>query len=144
MKISLGIQTDMFAYRSNLEATILPFFPSKCFSYTVISSYLHKMSTLTITKFTTSTRTVITLRTAVNLLRAITMCSSFTRDCRYDNIFVKFLGNMYYPKTVCSGILCVHKKVFQSLVRKTINMSKARPPVKCATFPLEIKQICFS
>ena len=45
--ISLNIQIDKFIYRSDLETTILASFPSNSLNYTVISSYLQRLSTLT-------------------------------------------------------------------------------------------------
>ena len=63
--ISLNIQIDKFVYPSGLETTILAFFPSKSLHYTAFSLFLQKLSTLTIAKFTISTRTDITLQTSV-------------------------------------------------------------------------------
>ena len=80
--ISLNIQVDKFFYHSDLETTILAYFPSNCLNYTAINSFLQKLSTLTIVKFTISTRTDITLQTSVKYLRAMVMCSAFTTDCR--------------------------------------------------------------
>ena len=64
--ISLNIQIDNFVHRSDLETTILACFPSKSLNYKPISLFLQKLSTLTIAKFTISTRTDITLQTSVN------------------------------------------------------------------------------
>ena len=47
------------------ETTILAYFPSKSLNYTAINLFLQKLSTLTIVKFTISTRTDITLQTSV-------------------------------------------------------------------------------
>ena len=63
--ILLNTQTDKFVYHSDLETTILAYFLSKNLSYTAINSFLQKLSTLTIVKFTISTRTDITLQTSV-------------------------------------------------------------------------------
>ena len=57
-------------------------FLSKIFSYTVISSFLQKLSTLTIAKLTNSTKTDITLQRSLKWLRSFTMCNTFTPDCR--------------------------------------------------------------
>ena len=59
--ISLNIQIDKLVYLSDLEITILAYFPSKSLNYTAISLFLQKWSTLTTVKFTISTRTDITL-----------------------------------------------------------------------------------
>ena len=108
---------DKFVYHSDLEATILAYFPSKSLNYTAINLFLQKLSTLTIGKVTISTITDITLQTSVKKLRAITMCSAFTSDCGYDNSTIILLGDVYCPNTKCLGKLCLHKKKFQSLGR---------------------------
>ena len=82
-----------------------------------INFFLQKVSTLTIVKFTISTRTDITLKTSVNFLRATTMCSSLTSDCGYDNSTNNLIGDVYCPNTKCLGKLCLHKWFFQSLSR---------------------------
>ena len=107
--ISLNIQLDKFGYRSDLETTNLVFFPSK--------KFLQKMSNLTIAKFTISTKTYFTLQTSVKYLKAITMCSSFTPDCGYDNSTVFLIGDVNCPNTKCLGKLCLHKMTFQTLGR---------------------------
>ena len=43
------------------------------------------------------------------------MCSAFTPDCRYDNSFINFFGNVSCPNTIFPDKLCVHRKGFQSL-----------------------------
>ena len=63
---SLNIQIDQFVYRFILETTVLVFFQWKSLNYTAIILFLQKLSTLTFAKFTTSTRTDITLQTSVN------------------------------------------------------------------------------
>ena len=75
------------------------------------------MSTLTIVKFTISTRTDITLQTSVKKSRAITMCNAFTPDCGYENSTIIHFGDVFCPNTKCLGKLCLHKKTFQSLGR---------------------------
>ena len=54
---------------------------------------------------------------SVTFLRAITMCSTITPDCGYDNSTIILIGDVYCPNTKCSGRLCLHKKTFQSLGR---------------------------
>ena len=63
--ISLNTQLDKFVYRSDLETTDLAYFRSKNLNYTAIKFFLQKLSTLTIAKFTISTRTDFTLQTNV-------------------------------------------------------------------------------
>ena len=45
------------------------------------------------------------------------MCSAFTPGCGYDNSTIVLIGEVYCPKTNCSGRLCLHKKTFQTLGR---------------------------
>ena len=61
IKISLNIQMDKFVYRFGLEKTILASY-QKNLNYTVVNLNLQEMSTLTMMKFTTSTRIDITLQ----------------------------------------------------------------------------------
>ena len=82
-----------------------------------ISLYLQKLSTSPIAISSTSTKTDNALQTSVKLLRATTMCSTFTTDCRYDKRTFKFIGNVFCLNTMCSGLLCVHKGTFQYLSR---------------------------
>ena len=42
------------------------------------------------------------------------MCSAITTDCRYDNSNNKPVENVYSPKSMCSGILFVPRKAYQS------------------------------
>ena len=113
--ISLNIQVDKFVYRSDLETTILAFFPSKCLNYTAINLFLQKLSTLTIAKFTISLRSDFALQTSVKKLRAITMCSAFTPDFGYDNCTIYLIGDVCCSNTKCSGKLFLHKKTLQTL-----------------------------
>ena len=53
----------------------------------------------------------------MKILRAITLCSTFIPDCRYDKRNIRLIGNVCYPHTLCSGILCGHKNTFPSLGR---------------------------
>ena len=115
MKISLNVQVDNFVYRSDLETSNPTFFLSKSSRNAVIILHLEKLSTLTIAKMTTSTRTDIMLQTSMKLLRAITMCSTFTPDCRYDKSLINLITNVFCPNTMSSGILCLDKKTFHSL-----------------------------
>ena len=50
-------------------------------------------------------------------MRSITMFSAFTFDSRYNKSVKKFIGNVYCLNKMCSDIICVHKKIFQSLER---------------------------
>ena len=92
-------------------------FSMKNLNYTAVIFFLQKLPILTITKFTISTRTDITLQTSVKRLRAITMCSAFTPDCGYDKSTIILIGDVYCPNTNRSGNFCLHKKTFQSLGR---------------------------
>ena len=63
--ISLNIQIDKIVYHSDLETTILAYFPSKNLNYMAINLFLQKLSALTVVKVTVSTRTDITVQTSV-------------------------------------------------------------------------------
>ena len=108
---------DNFVCHFDLETTILACYPSKNLNYTAIIWFLPKLSTLTILKFTISTRTDIRLQTSVEYLRAITMCCAFTPNCGYDNCTIILIGDVYCPNAKSLGKLSLHKKIFQSLGR---------------------------
>ena len=63
--VSLNTQIDKSIFRSNSETTIIAHFPSQRLNYTAINLILQTLSTLTIAKFTISTRTDITLQTSL-------------------------------------------------------------------------------
>ena len=92
-------------------------FPSKSLSFTVINSYLQKLSNLVTVKSNISTRIDFLLLKIVIFLRAITMCSAITPDCGYDNSTNILTGDVYCPNTKCLGRLCLHKKTSQCLGR---------------------------
>ena len=142
--ISLNIPIDKIVYHSDLETTILVYFPSKSLNYTAINLILQKLSTLTIVKFTFSTRNDITLQTSVKQLRVITMCSAFTPECGYDVSLIVFIGDVFCPNTKCSGTLCLHKKTFQSPGRSDYQCPQCACVSRCTIFLLKIKQISFS
>ena len=133
-----------FFHRFELETTSLACFRSNCLSYLAKEIFFQKLPTLFIAKFTTSRRIDITLQIRVKQLRASTICSAFTPDSRYDNNIIKLIGNVYCANTVRSGTLCVHRKTFNLSAEKTINGVNPRPSVRCATFPVKNKRICFS
>ena len=87
----------LFWFKNNTLAS----FASKSLSYTVVNSHLQKLST--------SAETDTTLQTSVNLMRAITMCSTFTIDGQSDNSLITVIGNVYSPTIMCWGKLCVLK-----------------------------------
>ena len=115
--ISLNTQIDKSIFRSNLGTTTLANFPSQRLNYTAINLFLQTLSTLTIAKFTISTRTDNTLQTSVKELRAITMCSAFAPDCGFDNSTIILIVDVFCQNMKCSCKLCLQKKTFQSLAR---------------------------
>ena len=135
--ISLNTQIDKFVYHSDLQTTNLAYFPSKCLNYRAINLFLRKISTLTIAKFTISTRTDITLVTSLKKLRANTMCSAFNPDCGYDNSASIVIGDVYCPNAKCSGRLCLHKKTFQSLVRSDYQCPHCESVCQVRNVPFE-------
>ena len=78
---------------------------------------LQKLSTWVTAKSNISTRTDFLLLTSVTFLRAITLCSSFTPDCAYDNSTIILIESVYCPNRKCFAKLCLHKKTFKSLGR---------------------------
>ena len=144
LEISLNIQVEKCVLRSHFKTTIRAFFPSNKLSYMVINLYLQKLSTLTITKFNTFTRTDITLQTNVKNLGVNPMCSAFTPDCRYDNNSFKFIGTVHCPNEISSRKLCLHKKAFNLSAEATINALKVRTRVRCAKYFLRNKEYRFS
>ena len=143
ISISLNTQKNKFAYRSNLETTILALFSSKSLNYTTIILFLQKLSTLTFAKVTISTRTDITLQTIVKKLRAITMCSAFTPDCGYDKNSIILIGDVYFPNTKCAVKHCLHKKNFSISRQKRLSMPAPRVCVSGAQNFWKIEQIVF-
>ena len=142
--ISLNIQIDKFVYHSDLETTILAYFPSKSLNYTAINLFLQKLSTLTIVKYTISTKTDITLQTSVKKSIAITMCSAFTPDCGYDKSTIILIGDVYCPNTKSLGELCLHKKIFQSLGRSDYQCPQCGSVCHVRNIPFEDQTNSFS
>ena len=99
------------------EKNKLVSFPSKSLNLKVIISLLQKFSTWVTAKSNISTRIDFLLLTSVTFLRAITMYSTFSLDCGYDNSTIILIGDVYCPNTKCFGKICLHKKIFQSLGR---------------------------
>ena len=61
-----------------------------------------KIVNLVVAKITTSTRTDINLQTSVTILRAITMCGTFSPIYWCDNSFIKI-----FRKVCCSNTMCL-------------------------------------
>ena len=119
------------------------YFPSKILNYTAINSFLHKLSTLTIARFTISTRTDITLQTSVKQLRAITMCSAFSPDCGYDKSSIILIGDVCCPNTKCSCKLCMPKKTFQSLGKNDYQCPQCGPVCQVRNIPFKDQRNSF-
>ena len=128
-----------FRFGSNNSCVFSP----KSLNYMAINSFLQKLSTLTIVKFTISTRTDITLQTSVKYLRAITMCSAFIPDCGYDYSTIILIGDVYRPNTKCSGRLCLHKKTFQSLGRSNYQCPQCASVCQVRNIPFEDQRNSF-
>ena len=140
--ISLNIQIDKFAYRSDLETTILASLPSKSMNYTAINIFLQELSTFAIAKFTIPTRTDNTLQTSVKYLRAITVCSSYTLDCGYDKSTDNLIGVESCPNTKCLGKLCLHELTFQSPDRSDYQCPQCA--YVCQVFNIPSEDITYS
>ena len=126
-----------FLYHSELETTILAYFSSTTLNYAAISLFSQKLSTLTILKFTISTRTDLTLQISVKYLKAFTMCSALTPDCGHENNNIILNGHVYCPNTKCLGKLCLYKKTFQSLGRSDYQCPQCASVCQVRRIPFE-------
>ena len=120
-----------------MKKTRLASFPSKSLNYTAINLFKQKLSTLTIVKFTNSTRTDITLQTSVKKSRAVTLCSAFTPDCGYDNSTIFLIGDLFCSNTKCLCKICLHKKTFQSLGRSDYQCLQCGSVCQVRNIPFE-------
>ena len=71
------------------------------------------------------------------------MCSAFTPDCGYNNSKVILIGDVYCPKTKCSGRLCRHKKTFQSLGRSDYQCPQCGSVCQVRKIPFEDQRNSF-
>ena len=130
----LNTEIEIIVYRSHWGTKNIAFFSSEKPKNAVINSNLKKLSTLIIANFNTSTRTHITVQSNVKLLRAKTMCSTFTPDCRYDESITKVTGNVYCPNT----------KDFSSLEWSDYQCPLCELKCQLRQIPLKNKQFRFS
>ena len=72
------------------------------------------------------------------------MCGAFIPVCGYDNRNIIFIGDVYCPKTKCSGKLSRHKKLFNLSPKAIIDVRNARLCARCIIFLLNIQKILFS
>ena len=110
----------------------------------VIKSFLQKLSTWVTAKSNISTRIDFLLLKSVTILRAITMCSAFTPDCRYDISTIILIGDVYCPNTKCLGKLCLHKKTFQFLGRSDYRCPQCASLCQERNIPFEDQTNSFS
>ena len=96
----------VFSNKTNLNVTVI----RSIQSYRICQPGLPRSQT-------SMQKSIFLLLTSVTISRAITMCSTFTPDCGYDNSTIILIGDGYCPNTKCSGRVCLHKKNFQSLGR---------------------------
>ena len=94
-------------------------FRSKRLNNTVINSFLQSCQPGLPQNQTSLQESIFyfLLLTSVTFLRASTMCSAITPDCGYDNSTIILFGDVYCSNTKCSGKLCLHKKIFETLGR---------------------------
>ena len=71
------------------------------------------------------------------------MCRAFTPDCGYDNSTILLIGDVYCPKTNCSGRFCLHKKTFQSLGRSEYQCPQCASLCQVRNIPFEDQRISF-
>ena len=65
------------------------------------------------------------------------MCSAFTPKCGYDNSTIVLIGDVYSPNTKRLGILCLHKKTFQSLGRSDYQCPQCASVCQARNIPFE-------
>ena len=112
-----------------MEKTTLSYCPSKSLNYPAANSFLQKLSSLTMAKFTISRRTDIKLQTGVIKLRAITLCCAFTPDCGYENSTITIIGD--------AGKFCLLNKTFQSLGRNDYQCPQCESVCQVRNIPFE-------
>ena len=130
------------SFRFEMNKTCV--FSIKRLNNTVINSFLQKLSTWVTAKSNISTRIDFLSLTIVTFLRAITMCSAFTRDCGHDNSTVILIGDVYCPDTKCLGKLGLHKKTFQSLGRSDYQCPQCASVCQVRNIPFEEQTNSFS
>ena len=67
-------------------------------------------------------------------LRAITICSTFTTDCGYDNSTIILIGDVYCLKTKFSAKFCLHKKDISISRQRRLSFSAIRVCVPGAQY----------
>ena len=65
------------------------------------------------------------------------MCGAFTPDCGYDNSTIILIGDVFCPITNCSGKLCLHKMIFQSLSRNDYQCPQCASVCQVRNIPSE-------
>ena len=65
------------------------------------------------------------------------MCSLFSRDWKSDYSTIILIGDVYCPKTKCSGKLCPHKKTFQYLGRSNYQCPNCKSVCQVRNIPFE-------
>ena len=68
------------------------------------------------------------------------MCNTFNPNCPYNKSNIKRIVNVYCPNTMCSGVLCVHKKIFHSPKRGIYQCPKSKCTCQVRKFLLNNKQ----
>ena len=63
------------------------------------------------------------------------MCS--VTHCGYDNSTIILIGDVYCPKTKCSGRICLHKKTFDSLGRSDYQCPQCGSVCQVRNIPFE-------
>ena len=65
------------------------------------------------------------------------MFCTFTPDCRCDKSFIKLIGNVRFPDTMCSGMFCVQNKTFQSLEKSDYQRPQWESKCQVRNIPCE-------
>ena len=132
IKISLIIQSNKLNYRSVSRARKFACFPSKRLNKTVTNSSIHKLSTLTIAKLTTYTKTDIKLHIRVKHLKTFMVSSKFDSDCFPDKSNIHYLKTCIVRTRSFQGNLACSKRHLMISTEKIIYIQNARPRLSCA------------
>ena len=65
------------------------------------------------------------------------MCSAFIPNCGFDISTINFIGDVFCPKTECSGKLCLNKKTFHSLDRSDYHCPQCTCVYQLRSTPFE-------
>ena len=71
------------------------------------------------------------------------MCSTHTPDCRYDKSIIRLIGSVPCLNTMCSALLCMHKKTFQFIEWSLYHCPDCDSTSQVPNFPFQQRKILF-